>query len=147
MGRTTKIKKTTHTCQAKNNQSNKMACPKGAYHFFNLAFTWPCINSFSHCSPITAVSRHPFPLDSAQLPLQGPAHSQLPSPPPYVFNSSSNHTQASRSRWLVGSSRSSMKGRMKRALKDREGDSPSVCWVLHRKDCLACYLQPWSGLA
>lgn len=99
-----------------------MACPKGAYHFFNLAFSWPCINSFSHCSPITAVSRHPFPLDSAQLPLRGPAHSQLPSPPPYVFNSSSNHTQASRSRWLVGSSRSSMKGRMKRALKDREGD-------------------------
>lgn len=33
-----------------------------------------------------------------------------------VFSSSSNHTQASRSRWLVGSSRSSMKGRMKRAL-------------------------------
>lgn len=35
----------------------------------------------------------------------------------YVFSSSSNHTQASRSRWFVGSSRSSMKGRMKRALK------------------------------
>lgn len=35
----------------------------------------------------------------------------------YVFNSSSNHTQASRSRWFVGSSSSSMKGRMKSALQ------------------------------
>lgn len=35
----------------------------------------------------------------------------------YVFSSSSNHTQASRSRWFVGSSSSSMKGRMKSALQ------------------------------
>lgn len=34
----------------------------------------------------------------------------------YDLSSSSNHTQASRSKWLVGSSSNSMKGLMKRAL-------------------------------
>lgn len=34
----------------------------------------------------------------------------------YELSSSSNHTQASRSRWLVGSSSNSMKGLMNRAL-------------------------------
>lgn len=53
--------------------------------------------------------------------------------PAYVFSSSSSHTQASKSRWLVGSSSSSMNGRMKSALKG-EGDdgtgkreAPQLC--------------------
>lgn len=35
----------------------------------------------------------------------------------YDLSSSSNHTQASRSKWLVGSSSSSMKGLMNKALQ------------------------------
>lgn len=38
----------------------------------------------------------------------------------YDLSSSSNHTQASRSKWLVGSSSSSMKGLMNKALQRRQ---------------------------
>lgn len=140
----------------------RIACPKGSYYCFNLASPQFIFSLFEY-RPICG---QPFPSDAAPSgpahptpppsPLvvssssnhtpSGPAHSPLPAP--YVFSSSSNHTQASRSRWLVGSSRSSMKGRMKRALGDRKGEGPpepNGCYT--GKNYLACYLHFWAGLA
>ena len=68
MGKTKKSKTNKSTYFRLN--KNKKACPKDAYHLFNLAFTLAPLQSTSHCSNITVGPGHPSPLDSAQLPLQ-----------------------------------------------------------------------------
>lgn len=51
----------------------------------------------------------------------------------YFFSSSSSHTQASRSKWLVGSSRRSIKGLRNRALKNKGITQMSQITLVHTK--------------
>ena len=105
----------------RHRQSHPDETERASLHWRQLHL-WPPLHSL-----MRAASERLTPLSSAT----GPAGTAAPSPLSYVLSSSSSHTQASRSRWLVGSSRSSMKGRIKRALVDAKGNKGvlSATWT------------------